>query len=145
AAGRVALARGDAPTAVAALDAAQRCVDDDRPMLAATIRTERASALAAAGATAEAVDEARAALAAFERVGADRHVDRTAALLRRLGSSGTRGRARPAAAALDTLSQRECDVLELLRAGLTNAEIGERLLISAKTAEHHVSRILTKL
>src|SRR5438874_7061288 len=59
AAGRVALARGDGPAAVAALDAAQRGVDDDdRPILAATIRTERASALAATGATAEAIDEA---------------------------------------------------------------------------------------
>jgi orotate phosphoribosyltransferase-like protein len=33
----------------------------------------------------------------------------------------------------------------LLRQGLTNAEIGERLYISAKTAEHHVGRIFTKL
>jgi DNA-binding NarL/FixJ family response regulator len=36
-------------------------------------------------------------------------------------------------------------VLELVREGLTNAEIGERLYISPKTAEHHVGRVLTKL
>ena len=36
-------------------------------------------------------------------------------------------------------------MLDLLRLGLTNAEIGSRLFISAKTAEHHVGRILTKL
>ncbi len=36
-------------------------------------------------------------------------------------------------------------MLDLLRQGLTNAQIAERLYISAKTAEHHVSRVLTKL
>jgi DNA-binding NarL/FixJ family response regulator len=36
-------------------------------------------------------------------------------------------------------------VLDLLREGLTNPEIGERLFISAKTAEHHVGRVLAKL
>jgi DNA-binding CsgD family transcriptional regulator len=29
--------------------------------------------------------------------------------------------------------------------GLTNAEIGGRLYITPKTAEHHVGRVLTKL
>ena len=33
----------------------------------------------------------------------------------------------------------------LVAQGLTNAEIGERLFISAKTVEHHVGRMLTKL
>jgi DNA-binding NarL/FixJ family response regulator len=36
-------------------------------------------------------------------------------------------------------------VLALLAEGLTNAEIGARLFISAKTAEHHVSHVLAKL
>jgi DNA-binding CsgD family transcriptional regulator len=36
-------------------------------------------------------------------------------------------------------------VLDLVRAGLTNAEIGARLFISTKTAEHHVGRVLAKL
>ncbi len=37
------------------------------------------------------------------------------------------------------------DVLGLVRRGLTNAQIGERLYISPKTAEHHVGRVLGKL
>ncbi|MDP9442249.1 MAG: helix-turn-helix transcriptional regulator, partial [Actinomycetota bacterium] len=53
--------------------------------------------------------------------------------------------AQPAAAAVAALTAREQQVLALLREGLTNAEIGERLFISAKTAEHHVGRVLTKL
>ena len=36
-------------------------------------------------------------------------------------------------------------MLALLGQGLTNADIARRLYITAKTAEHHVGRILTKL
>jgi DNA-binding NarL/FixJ family response regulator len=43
------------------------------------------------------------------------------------------------------LSEREQQVLALLREGLTNAQIGQRLFIPAKTAEHHVGHVLTKL
>ena len=45
----------------------------------------------------------------------------------------------------DGLTQREMDVLELLAAGLSNADIAERLFITPKTAGHHVSAILAKL
>ena len=36
-------------------------------------------------------------------------------------------------------------MLELLGAGLSNAQIAERLVISPKTAEHHVGAVLRKL
>ena len=36
-------------------------------------------------------------------------------------------------------------MLALLPSGCTNAEIGEHLFISAKTAGHHVSNVLAKL
>jgi DNA-binding NarL/FixJ family response regulator len=57
------------------------------------------------------------------------------------------GRAQPAAAALspDPLTSREIEVLELLGKGLTNAELGEVLGISAHTAKFHVAQILAKL
>ena len=43
------------------------------------------------------------------------------------------------------LTTREVDVLRLVAAGKTNAEIGEALFISAGTARVHVSSILAKL
>jgi DNA-binding CsgD family transcriptional regulator len=43
------------------------------------------------------------------------------------------------------LTTREQDVLALLAAGLRNGEIAERLVVSRKTVDHHVSAILRKL
>ena len=43
------------------------------------------------------------------------------------------------------LSAREIEVLTLVAAGYSNAEIAERLFISSKTASVHVSHILDKL
>jgi DNA-binding CsgD family transcriptional regulator len=43
------------------------------------------------------------------------------------------------------LSRREVEVLKLLAEGLTNRQIATELYITEKTAEHHVSRILSKL
>ncbi|MEV0807825.1 helix-turn-helix transcriptional regulator [Micromonospora sp. NPDC050200] len=43
------------------------------------------------------------------------------------------------------LSDREREVAELVLAGLTYREIGDRLFISAKTVEHHVARMRSRL
>jgi DNA-binding CsgD family transcriptional regulator len=43
------------------------------------------------------------------------------------------------------LSPRQVEVLRLLAEGLTNAELAARLVISEKTADHHVSAVLAKL
>ena len=43
------------------------------------------------------------------------------------------------------LTAREQEVLGLIALGMSNAQIAETLVISEKTAGHHVSRILTKL
>ncbi|MCE7065153.1 helix-turn-helix transcriptional regulator [Dyadobacter sp. CY326] len=43
------------------------------------------------------------------------------------------------------LTSRELDVLQLLQTGMQNKEIAEKLFISAKTVDHHISAILVKL
>lgn len=43
------------------------------------------------------------------------------------------------------LTPRQREVLELLSAGLTNAAMGERLFLSERTVDHHVSAVLAKL
>ncbi|SMC83662.1 response regulator [Kibdelosporangium aridum] len=44
-----------------------------------------------------------------------------------------------------TLARRELEVLEQIAAGLSNAEIAEKLCITTETVKTYVSRILTKL
>ena len=72
-----------------------------------------------------------------------------AIVARRLRERGARGlprsprsrtRANPAG-----LTARELEVLPFLTEGLRNAEIAERLVVSQKTVDHHVSAILRKL
>ncbi|MEV8534862.1 response regulator transcription factor [Streptomyces sp. NPDC051211] len=46
---------------------------------------------------------------------------------------------------LDSLTERERQVLDLLAEGRTNADIGRRLIMSASTTKEHVSAILAKL
>jgi DNA-binding CsgD family transcriptional regulator/Tfp pilus assembly protein PilF len=56
-----------------------------------------------------------------------------------------RGPRGPVASHPSHLTDRELEVLDLLAAGLTNAEIAHRLFLSEKTVGHHVSAILRKL
>ena len=43
------------------------------------------------------------------------------------------------------LTAREVDVLRLLARGMTNNEIAEALVISPKTADHHIEHIYAKV
>jgi DNA-binding NarL/FixJ family response regulator len=141
---RVLLARGSAEEEAAQILrlALRRLQETEMPMLRAAIHRELAEAVAVSN-QAMAINEARAALAIHHRVGspeAEADVD----LLRRLGVE-VQYIPPPRHDPLDQLSRRERDVLALLREELSNRLIGERLFISPRTAEHHVSTILSKL
>lgn len=43
-----------------------------------------------------------------------------------------------------SLSDRELQIVELVASGLTNQEISEKLEISKRTVDNHISNILTK-
>lgn len=43
-----------------------------------------------------------------------------------------------------SLSDRELQIIELVAAGLTNQEIAQKLEISKRTVDNHISNILTK-
>jgi DNA-binding NarL/FixJ family response regulator len=45
----------------------------------------------------------------------------------------------------DDLTPREVEVLGLIAAGMTNAEIAERLVVSAATVKSHVNHIFAKI
>ena len=44
----------------------------------------------------------------------------------------------------NSLSEREVQIVELVTIGMTNQEIAERLEISKRTVDNHISNILTK-
>ncbi|HSB88312.1 MAG TPA: LuxR C-terminal-related transcriptional regulator [Ilumatobacteraceae bacterium] len=141
-----ALARGRVCAATAQGDP-QRCVREalaefaraHLPIDSAHARLELAGLVAEERAEV-AIAEARAALEAFERLNATRYADEAAALLRSLGV-----RTASAKRTIGTLTKREAEVLDLIGRGLSNPEIAQRLYISRKTVEHHVSNVLSKL
>lgn len=81
----------------------------------------------------------------FERMGAYAGASRCRDDLRRMGHPVPRSPRSATLAHPQGLTARESEVAEMLRAGLSDSEIADRLTISRRTAEHHVSSILAKL
>lgn len=137
--GRIASAAGDADAVNILQQAVNGFARLGLRLEVAQARLELARALAAQSPSA-AIETARHARNELEALGASRGADAAAALMRSLGA---RGRVGPRS--LGSLSRRETEVLRLLGEGLSNREIADRLFISPKTAEHHASRIYSKL
>jgi len=140
AAARLARAEGRDADARQAVERGLRAVSSGHwPVLAGELHLALAE-LCVGSEPALARAEARRAMDVFARIGAPQ---RFAAqeVLAALGAPA------PASEcdALSVLTPREREILPLLAQGLSNPEIATHLVISVKTAEHHVGSILRKL
>lgn len=131
------------------LDAARQVLDAvhsvPRPFLRALLLEHAGDVLAASDRPA-AVAALEEALEVFGRLEAAPADTRCRARLRRLGvHKGIRGQRPRAATGWEALTRTERRVVALLAEGLTNREIAERLFISSRTVETHVSHAFRKL
>jgi DNA-binding CsgD family transcriptional regulator len=116
---------------------------------------EAADAWAKSGCVYEAADalgdsddvaDLREALDQLTELGARPRAQQIARKLRELGVRDVpRGPRRTTRSNLAGLTTREIEVAVLLAEGLANSEIAQRLVLSRKTVDHHVSSILSKL
>jgi DNA-binding CsgD family transcriptional regulator len=92
------------------------------------------------------IDAAQRALEIFLTLGAAPAVDWARSRLRELGVTRVpRGRRASTRAHPAGLTTREREILAMIARGLRNPQIADRLFVSPKTVEHHVSSILGKL
>ncbi|MFG2848584.1 ATP-binding protein [Kitasatospora sp. NPDC048296] len=117
-----------------------------RPLELGNALEDAAALLAEAGRLDEARTALTEALAAYTTLGATWDPRRATQRLRSHGiRPGVRGPRRRPRTGWDALTPTELRVAELAAQGHSNPDIAERLLLSRRTVETHVSHILTKL
>jgi DNA-binding CsgD family transcriptional regulator len=134
---------GDPEILLAAVDA---CRAGPRLLDRALALDEAGSALAAAGAAVDARALFEDALVDYERLDATRDTARVDEALRALGvRRGRRGPRRRPQSGWESLTESEHRVVLLAAEGLTNRKIAERLFISPRTVQTHLSHVFGKL
>lgn len=142
--GLVARARGDLSAARRALeDAVDLYVRSGSPYESARARGELSQVLRAEGQIALADAEARAALTTFSEIGAMLDVRRLTESLREHASTMQTQLA--SGGRYPGFSRRESEVLNLIAQGYSNPEIAERLFLSVRTVERHISAVYRKV
>jgi DNA-binding CsgD family transcriptional regulator len=117
-----------------------------RPFELALAAEDAGAACAGHGDVAAAAPLLRRALATFEGLGAARPAARAEATLRDLGiRRGRRGARRRPRLGWESLTGTERRVVDLVAEGLTNPQIGERLLVSRRTVQTHLAHVFAKL
>ncbi|MER5391074.1 helix-turn-helix transcriptional regulator [Saccharopolyspora sp. NPDC002686] len=128
------------------LDAAQQFAENGAAVAAARAAEDAAKALAASGAAADARSAYLTAVERYAALTATGEIQRADAELRAFGvRRGATGPRRRPKHGWDSLTTAELRVAELVAQGLTNREAAERLIVSVRTVDSHVSRILAKL
>jgi DNA-binding CsgD family transcriptional regulator len=116
------------------------------PIEGARARTLAGRHLDAGGDRAGALLQLRQATTELSALGAHHYAAQAVRERRRLGERLARGgRRRQALTGIASLSDREREVAGLVEGRLTNREIAERLVLSEKTVERHLSHIFLKL
>ncbi len=137
------LLAGDSDTLRAAAD---RYTAAGRPLQTALAHEEAATMLARDGAVDSAATLLDRALTTFERLGAARDVARAEARLRELGiRRGRRGSRKRPALGWRSLTPTEQSIVDLVAEGLSNPQIGDRLYVSRRTVQTHLSHVFAKL
>ncbi len=106
---------------------------------------EAADLLGEVGRVDEAVALLDEAAGVHQEAGAVSYLARVDAKLRAHGRKRRRSRPAPAEFGWEALSPKEREVAELVAQGLSNPQIGERLYISRRTVESHISHAFQKL
>lgn len=128
------------------LRAVQAYRGSPRPVELADALEEAGVALGSVGRSGEAVPILQEAAQIHDRVGAFRDLARVEARLRSLGApQGRRGRRRRPQTGWQSLTATERQVVHLVSEGLRNRQVAERLFISARTVQTHLTHIFQKL
>ncbi|MFI9324839.1 helix-turn-helix transcriptional regulator [Kitasatospora aureofaciens] len=130
----------------ALVTAADYYASSSRPLRQANALEDAAALLASRGSPIEAKRRLDDAVATYTDLGAAWDIRRARARLRACGiRQGARGPRVRAASGWASLTPTELRVAHLVAAGRSNPQIAAELLLSARTVQSHVSRILAKL